>query len=315
MVIKHFPALVVHPRISSRGRTYDSPMGGGFVASRVHSSGNDQKWRPNTSAATTRVNIHNIPPDNGYTENHLHFNSEDQKWHGRASAAGNLKDVVSVRVQMGTIRPGRSRIFMIGVRICEQQLCFYMLINCPQTCIEGVNNLDPHIGGDKLHRVCYEAVLPHWDQWSGGHGGYKIPLTQTTLRGIKIHAPIAGKDYRGPVKNRDAIWEFFFKKRGKSTMATFRAVELELAIVIDFEDFKCAEKRRNRMYNIGLPDSNSDSDNDIITTSKVRKLLFICAYITHVHLLAHWQWTDGRGKSTKYQHRRLRVQLCTLSRY
>ena len=129
-----------------------------------------------------------------------------------------------------------------------------MLMHCSQTCIKGVNNLDPHIGGDKLHCACYKAVLPHWDEWSAG---YEIPLKRIILWGIKILAAIARKACMQPAQNQDAIWEFFFKKRGKSPVATFKANEVKLAVVISFTDIERAEKWRKKKYNLGPPDSDS----------------------------------------------------------
>jgi hypothetical protein len=76
-----------------------------------------------------------------------------------------------------------------------------------------------------------------------------VPIERTTLRGVKVHAPIAGKALTPPLaaKQRDAIWDFFFKIRGKATLKTFRTGQIDLAVVIESEDFKCAEERRDIM--------------------------------------------------------------------
>jgi hypothetical protein len=54
------------------------------------------------------------------------------------------------------------------------------------------------------------------DKWLAWSKGYKIPLEETTLRGLNVFAAIAGKGLTQPVKKRDAIWSFFYKVRGIS---------------------------------------------------------------------------------------------------
>jgi hypothetical protein len=90
--------------------------------------------------------------------------------------------------------------------------------------------------------MCYIALEPKWSVWSAK---YILPLTKTTLRGLSIYAPIAGKDLPQPAKPRDAIWSSFYHARGtKSRVPTFKTGEIQLALVIDFEDFLHAEEKR-----------------------------------------------------------------------
>jgi hypothetical protein len=70
-----------HPNLRTRGRTYTSPVTG------------------------------------GYTHNHTQFQEQNSLWARKASAAGNIKDVVAVKVFMGRITPGQSRITMIDVSV------------------------------------------------------------------------------------------------------------------------------------------------------------------------------------------------------
>jgi hypothetical protein len=144
-----------------------------------------------------------------------------------------------------------------------------MLKRHSQTCVEGSDNINPHIGGDELHLKCYNILLPHWDEWSAGRE--MPPLEKTTLRGIKVMAPIAGKARIEPAKKRDAIWDFFFKRRGKSTVPTFRPDEIELALVIDYKDFESAEHGKKQHNHLQPQDYDDDSDNsEFPSTSNVR---------------------------------------------
>jgi hypothetical protein len=137
-----------------------------------------------------------------------------------------------------------------------------------KVCLEGINGIDPHIGGEELHQKCYYAVNPKWLEWSRG---YDVPLERTTLRGRKVHAPIAGKALSTRPAKRDAIWDFFYKIRGRATEPTFKAEQIDLYVVIEPEDFECAEQRREQL--------KSDADNiTVITTTNVSKydlILFI----------------------------------------
>jgi hypothetical protein len=53
----------------------------------------------------------------GYTKNHARFQEQSNNWAHKASAGGNMKDVVAVKVAMGTIKPGQNRVAQIGVSI------------------------------------------------------------------------------------------------------------------------------------------------------------------------------------------------------
>lgn len=96
--------------------------------------------------------------------------------------------------------------------------------------------------------MCYTALQQKWLAWSEG---YPVPIERTTLRGVKVYAPIAGKDLTGPAKQRDAIWHYFFKTRGKAAVPKFRADQIQLAVVIDYDDFQSAELRKERQNGAG----------------------------------------------------------------
>ena len=123
-----------------------------------------------------------------------------------------------------------------------------MLTYNTQNVVEGVNDLDPHIGGNELHRRCYELLQSRWMRWSAG---YRVAIEDTTLRGLRIHTAIAGKDLIGPVKERDAILHFFMKPRGgKSDGVVFKSGQVDLAIVIDHEDYILAMDMKERVYEL-----------------------------------------------------------------
>ena len=109
-----------------------------------------------------------------------------------------------------------------------------------QNCIDGLDNIDAHIGGDELHLKCYNILQEKWLAWSKG---YTIPIERTTLQGAKIIAAIAGKDLLEPVKKHDVMWHFFFKAR-QGNEPKFKAEQLQLAVIIDYEDFADVELRK-----------------------------------------------------------------------
>ena len=118
-----------------------------------------------------------------------------------------------------------------------------------QNLVEGLKELDPHIGGDDLHRLCYDQLQACWLEWSGG---YHVPIEKTTLRGDAIHAAIAGKGLRGPAAKRDTILGCFMKQQQgkKAGEKVFRSSQLDLAVVIDAVDYKCAMTQRERIYDL-----------------------------------------------------------------
>jgi hypothetical protein len=61
------------------------------------------------------------PIGGGYTENHPNFDDDNQRWAGKASAAANVRNSASIRVQLATFIPGKSRMRMIGVIIWHSQ--------------------------------------------------------------------------------------------------------------------------------------------------------------------------------------------------
>ncbi len=54
-----------------------------------------------------------------------------------------------------------------------------------------------------------------------------------------MYIAIAGKAFSGPVKDHDAIWTFVNQPRAKSSELT-----IELALVVDPDDYRCAEAHR-----------------------------------------------------------------------
>ena len=126
----------------------------------------------------------------------------------------------------------------------------------PQDCLEGIGGIDPHIGGNDLHRICYDALKPAWLKWSKG---YDVPMERTTLQGIKVHAAITGKAQTQPTKQRDAMWHFFYKIRGRAAEPTFKGDQLDLAVVIDQEDFEAVEDRREQALDLDAADDEAPS--------------------------------------------------------
>jgi hypothetical protein len=59
----------------------------------------------------------------GYTHNHARFQEQKDIWARKASAVGNIKDAVAVKVFMGRIKPGQSKVTIIGVRITTVNPC------------------------------------------------------------------------------------------------------------------------------------------------------------------------------------------------
>jgi hypothetical protein len=95
--------------------------------------------------------------------------------------------------------------------------------------------------------MCYNILQKKWLVWSKG---YTVLIERTTLRGVKVYAAIAGKDLTEPAKQHDTIWHFFFRVRGRGTEPKFKAKQLQLAVVIDHEDFACAELRKDELSEV-----------------------------------------------------------------
>ena len=38
-----------------------------------------------------------------------------------------------------------------------------------QNLVEGLNDIDLHIGGNKLHYCCFNQLQQRWHEWSGGY--------------------------------------------------------------------------------------------------------------------------------------------------
>jgi len=154
---------------------------------------------------------------------------------------------------MGTLVPGRVTIGMVGVSVHYTMWWVSMCSHMAQNLFEGLRNVDPHIGSDELHRQCYDVLQPRWHEWSGG---YHVPIKKTTLRGVKVHAAIAGKDLIGPARERDAILDYFMKPDAKTGELVFRPAQIELALVIEYEVFLLVSNEKEGIYE---PDNNSIS--------------------------------------------------------
>ena len=74
-----------------------------------------------------------------------------------------------------------------------------------------------------------------------------MAIENTTLRGTKIHAAIAGKGLLEPPKEHDAIMHFFLKPRGKGNDMVFKPGQIELALVIEEVDYKLAQEKKEEV--------------------------------------------------------------------
>jgi hypothetical protein len=108
--------------------------------------------------------------------------------------------------------------------------------------------------------------MGRWHEWSKG---YQVPLQNTTLRGVKVHAAIAGKALTEAVKQRDAIYDLFVKGRGKAKERSFKPEQIELAIMVDEQDYLEAERKREEDYNPKDGESDSDDPDAPFTTTPV----------------------------------------------
>jgi len=114
-----------------------------------------------------------------------------------------------------------------------------------QTCIEGITGVDPHIGGDALHCMCYNVLQLSWNEWSKG---YHVLLERTMLWGVSVYAPIARKARQEPANERDAIFDQFMTTHKNGQV--FKPHQIDLAMIIDDNDFQCAEDRREEILNL-----------------------------------------------------------------
>jgi hypothetical protein len=123
--------------------------------------------------------------------------------------------------------------------------------------------------------MCYNVLQKKLLAWSEN---YTVPIERTTLRGVKVFAAIAGMDLTEPAKQRDAIWPFFFRVRGKGAEPKFKAEQLSLAVVIDYKDFARVELRKEEKN--GVTDTNAP-------TTKVIQSSFV--YVSLVpSSIDHW---------------------------
>jgi hypothetical protein len=66
------------------------------------------------------------------------------------------------------------------------------------------------------------------------------------LRTAKVFAPLAGLHFPGPtLKPTDAIYQYFFKKRGKAKEAKFQSGELEIHAVMEEQEYELAVDSRD----------------------------------------------------------------------
>ena len=211
--------------ITSRGRTYDPtpiapPQAGGYTRHHEHFPDKIERWSRKASGGTRQAPARS----------------------GTANAVKTEPEEVAIRVFMKVLMEGQTMFSQIGVSKPWFYLLCYVLNHLSQNCVEGLSRIDAHIRGDDLHQKCYDILQKKWLAWSGG---YKIPLIETTLRGQKIYAAIAGKDLGCPAEEWDAIWHFVFKTRGgKSTKRTFRTEELKLDLVVEYEEYVKADNHR-----------------------------------------------------------------------
>jgi hypothetical protein len=230
---------------------------------------------PNTQVAGR---TYDNPFLGGYTPEHQFFGPESNKWHGKTvplrflpprnlpprnlpvKGTSIISDI-AVRVSMGTILPGGRNIKTIGVSGFANNIEVLCADTYTQTVVDGLDKLDPHIGATVLHHRCYNLLHRRWLEWSGG---YQVAIENTTLRGTKIHAAIAGKDLSEPPKERDAILHFFLKPRGKTNEVVFKPGQIELALVIGEMDYKLALEKREEAY--------EQTEDGITLRSKVCKL-------------------------------------------
>ena len=242
------------PNITSRGVTYPTPI---------------------------------APQASGYSDSHPKYTHARNCWSGitpggsrriisqsaAAAAARNMREEVAIKVFMGVVMQGSNRIDQIGVSHPYIMFSFMCSI-VSQDCLEGLDQIDAHIGGHDLHQMCYDVLQKKWLAWSRGH---EVEIAETTLQGTKIFAAISGKGAVRPAKEQDAIWHFVFKKRGKSTKPTFKAEQLELSVVIEYEEFKIIDEYRN---------NHRPSNGGTITKTTpglVSKIRYTVISITYIH--------------------------------
>ena len=106
--------------------------------------------------------------------------------------------------------------------------------------------------------MCYNVLQKKWLAWLKG---YMVPIERTTLQGAKVYAAIAGKDLTEPEKRHDAIWHFFFRAHGKGTELKFRAEQLQLAVVIDHEEYERVQLRKEELD--GITGVNTPTSKDM----------------------------------------------------
>jgi len=141
--------------------------------------------RPNINSIRRTYTNSPASVSGGYTTNHPHFKNEDAYWKqmsfalSKAAKATNVLGNIVVRVQMGTLFDRQKNIVMMGVSIYfESSIEFSMHSYIMQNIVDGISNLDPHIGGNLLHCRCFEQLEQCWLSWSGE---YHIEIQNTTL--------------------------------------------------------------------------------------------------------------------------------------
>ena len=115
-----------------------------------------------------------------------------------------------------------------------------------------------------------------------------IPLSETTLQGMKVHAAIAGKALTQPVKQSDVIWHFVFKTCGKAKEPTFKFEQVALAVVMEYEDFQGAEENWKQFESTLA--NKADTDRGSVSIH-----LDMSSYLLLILLLAQSLFDRGSG--------------------
>lgn len=56
---------------------------------------------------------YNSPVAGGYTDNHAQFHEQNEVWARKASASGNTKHVIAVKAFIGVMKPGKTNVTII----------------------------------------------------------------------------------------------------------------------------------------------------------------------------------------------------------
>ena len=108
-------------------------------------------------------------------------------------------------------------------------------------------NIDAHIGASELKAMAWKRLQPLWLEWSHG---FRLSINQLHLRQQKGYVEIT--------KESDAIWDFYWKKKGNAKAHKFDPnVEVSLFLVVGTLDFEKADFHRINAIEGGSGDPNS----------------------------------------------------------